>query len=162
MQLKSAYATITTMNGELKLYEAAYLISPAKSEEEARGFQDAVKNFLLNLGGLIEENGSVLKRRLYYPIKKVREAYFAHFKFLAEPEKLSELRKKLEEKDVLRYLLVETKRIPQRIFKPHVFKAMPTEQVSPEAKIEPKIAEPAANIEEIDKKLEEILGPTNN
>lgn len=134
------------------------MISPAKSEEEARNFQDALKNFLLNLGGLIEENGSVLKRRLYYPIKKVREAHFAHFKFLAEPEKLSELRKQLEEKDVLRYLLIETKRIPQRIFKPRVFKAVPAEQVLQETKIEPKIAEPATNIEEIDKKLEELLG----
>lgn len=134
------------------------MISPAKSEEEAKNFQDTLKNFLLSLGGLVEENGSVLKRRLYYPVKKVREAHFAHFKFLAEPEKLSELRKKLEEKDVLRYLLIETKRIPQRIFKPRVFKAVPAEHVLQETKIEPKIAEPAANIEEIDKKLEELLG----
>ena len=81
------------MDKELKLYEAAYLISPAKSEDEAKGFQDALKNCLTGIGGLIEENGSVLKRRLYYPIKKVMEAYFAHFKFLAEPEKLSELKK---------------------------------------------------------------------
>lgn len=149
------------MEKDLKLYEASYLISPAKSEEEARGFHDALKNYLPDLGGLIEENGAVLKRRLYYPIKKMREAYFAHFKFMVEPEKLVELRKKLDAKDVLRYLLVETRRVPQRVFRPRVFKSVMIEGApinKIDNKAETKPIEPAANIEEIDKRLEEILG----
>ena len=149
------------MEKDLKLYEAAYLISPARSEEEAKSFHDALKNYLPDLGGLIEENGAVLKRRLFYPIKKMREAYFAHFKFMVEPEKLLELRKKLDVKDVLRYLLVETKRVPQRVFRPRVFKSTTIENVpidKIEKKVETKPIEPAANIEEIDKRLEEILG----
>ena len=149
------------MEKDLKLYEAAYLISPARSEEEAKSFHDALKNYLPDLGGLIEENGAVLKRRLFYPIKKMREAYFAHFKFMVEPEKLSELKKKLDVKDVLRYLLVETKRVPQRVFRPRVFKSTTIENAPVdkiEKIVEAKPVEPAANIEEIDKRLEEILG----
>jgi len=154
-------ANIIPMDKELKLYEASYLISPAKSDEEARNFHETLKNRLPDLGGLIEENGAVIKRKLYYPIKKMKEAYLAHFKFMLEPEKLAELKKKLEEKDVLRYLLVETKRIPQRIFRPRVFKAPAMETVpagKAAEKIEMKPLEPAADIEAIDKQLEEILG----
>jgi ribosomal protein S6 len=144
---------------EVKLYEVAYLISPSKSEEEAKFFHEALKNSIPSLGGLVEENGSVIKRRLYYPIKKIKEAYFAHFKFLINPKTLVDLKKKLEEKDVLRYLLVETKRVPQRVYKPRVFKsASANETVTPKTSSESAIVEPAINVEEIDKKLEEILG----
>ena len=142
------------------------MVSPAFSEEEARNFHDTIKNALSGLGGLIEENGSVLKKRLAYPIKKMREAYLANFKFMLEPEKLEVLKQKLGVKDVLRYSLVQTKRVPQRIMRPRIFKAVPLEKISVEKKIEVKPMEPrlteegheAANIAEIDKKLEEILG----
>ena len=166
LNLKYSHATISTMDKSQTLYEVAYLISPAYSDEEAQNFQQLLKSGLQSLGGMIDNEGEVIKRRLFYPIKKMAEAYLASFRFLIAPEKISALKSKLNSKEVLRFLIVETKRQPARIYRPRIAKIPGAETmiVPMERKIKqtetaaPKPIEPAANIEEIDKKLEEILG----
>lgn len=155
------------MDKDQKLYEITYLVSPAYSEEEAQAFQQSLKNEVKNLGGLIDDEGGILKRRLSYPIKKMPEAYVASFRFLLASEKISELETKLAVPQVLRFLIVHTKRQPPRVARaPRIGKIIPERPVleyniksapqAPETK--QPVLEPAANIEEIDKKLEEILG----
>lgn len=162
------------MEKELKLYEVSYLINPALSEEDARNFQQEIKNSLQSFGGLIDSDGGVIKKRLGYPIKKVTECHLAHFKFMLEAGRVAEFKKEFASKNVLRCLLVETKRIQQQFVRP---RRIPLEaQTKPEAANKPPPAAqakspqqdttipsmPAVNIEEIDKRLEEILGPTND
>lgn len=165
------------MDKDNQLYEVAYLISPAYSEEEARNFQQSLKNHVQSFGGLIDHEGEILKRRLFYQIKKMAEAYLANFMFLLAPDKIGDLTAKLNSKEILRFLLVQTKRQPARTYRQRIahlpgeqekisgLEKMPTVSTikkvrGPEApaRIEPQKLEPAANIEEIDKKLEEILG----
>lgn len=143
-----------------KLYEAAYLISPAYSEEEAQNFQQILKNHVQSLGGLIDQEGEIVKRRISYPIRKMTEAYLASFRFILAPEKLNDFQSQLNTKEVLRYLLVLTKRMQPRPIRTRPINMLAQEKVFSEKKIavpSPQL-QPAANIEEIDKKLEEILG----
>ena len=152
------------MDKNQKLYEITFLVSPSYSEEEAQAFQQSLKNEVKSLGGLVDDEGGVLKRRLSYPIKKMSEAHVASFRFLLASEKIQELETKLAVPQVLRFLVVNTKRQPPRVARaPRIGKIIPEHPVleynaksAPEAK--QSVLEPAANIEEIDKKLEEILG----
>ena len=164
MSLKFRCVTIKPVDKDQKLYEITYLVSPAYSEEEAQAFQQSLKNEVKDLGGLVDDEGGVLKRRLSYPIKKMPEAHVASFRFLLASEKIHGLEAKLAVPQVLRFLVVHTKRQPPRVARaPRIGKTILEHPVleynaksAPEVK-QPTL-EPAANIEEIDKKLEEILG----
>lgn len=170
------------MEQDRRLYEMACLISPAYSEEEARAFQQSLKNDVQNMGGLIDPaaggEGSVIKRRLSHQVKKMTEAYLGSFRFLLSAEKISELKFRLNVPQVLRFILVQTKPQPVRIYRPR--QARPLDGQEPiaarrnivrerKAEVAPQISEPAlpkqippeqpaADIAEIDKRLEEILG----
>ncbi|QQG42494.1 MAG: 30S ribosomal protein S6 [Candidatus Giovannonibacteria bacterium] len=151
------------MDKSQNLYEIAYLVSPAYSAEEAQNFQQTVKNHVQALGGFIDHEGELLKRRLFYPIKKMAEAYAAGFRFTLGPEKIGELESRLKAPQVLRSMIVHTKRQPARTFRPRIEKVSDAERPKLKHAIavpkpeQPKL-ESAADIEEIDKKLEEILG----
>ena len=163
MKLKRACANIISMDKDHQLYEVAYLVSPAYSEEEAQNFQQTLKNLVQSAGGLIDQEGEVIKRRLAYPIKKMREAHLGNFRFLLSAEKIAELDNKLKtSKEVLRHLLVHTKRQPPRTIRTQALKPSLTLPAERPAKLykteETSPQEPASDIAEIDKKLEEILG----
>ena len=163
LNLKYRRANIIPMSNEQNLYEAAYLISPAYSEEEARNFQQTLKNLVQSGGGFIDQEGGVEKRRLAYPIKKMREAHLGSFRFLLSGDKIAEIDGKLKtSKEVLRHLLVHTKRQPPRTIRTQVIKPIILDEPEistkkPDAK-PAETREPASDIAEIDKKLEEILG----
>ena len=141
------------MDKSQTLYEVAYLISPAYSEEEARSFHQSIKNKAQGAGGLIERDLDVVKRRLAHPIKKMAEAHLASFLMTLGSDKLDEFKSALTSKEVLRYMLSRGKRQPVRLpYKPRL--KPQAEKISTAA----ADAQPASNIAEIDKKLEEILG----
>ena len=140
------------MDKSQTLYDVAYLISPAYSEEEARSFHQSIKNKAQSAGGLIEREGDVAKRRLAHPIKKMTEGYLASFLMVLDSGKLTEFKSALSSKEVLRYILSHGNRQPARLpYKPRL--KPQTDKVPIAAG-----AQPASNIAEIDKKLEEILG----
>lgn len=151
------------MDKDRKLYEITFLISPAYSEEEAKAFQQSLKNEVKRLDGIIDDEGGVLKHRLSYPIKKMPEAYVASFRFLLASEKILKLEIKLAVPQVLRFLIVHTKRQPTRAARaPRIGKIIPEKPVLEynikNAPQSPNLETTSNNIEEIDKKLEEILG----
>ncbi len=145
------------MDSEKQLYEVAYLITPSFTEEEAQNFHQTIKNEVQSLGGLIDEEGGVAKRRLSYAIKKMREAYLASCRFHLDPQKIKTLETKMEVPTILRFIMIKTKRLPQRHISTRPFKATLSPENTVDASLTPKET-PAANIAEIDKKLEEILG----
>ena len=131
-------------------------------------------------------DGDVIKRWLSHPVKKMTEAYLGSFRFLLSAEKISELKSKLNVPQVLRFILVHTKPQPARAYRPRPAR-LPARQLAggPDGQepitaqggavsarktvIAPQTNEPAspkqmppgqaaADIEEIDKRLEEILG----
>lgn len=159
LNLKFSRATIPPMEQESKkqLYEMGYLAIPSFTEGEAQDFHQKIKNEVQSFGALIEDEGRIEKIRLSYPIKKLGEAYLGNLKFVLNPEKTNGLDSKIKEKtQILRILRTKTVRPQQKQINTKPFSMAPT-FISPSQK-EIKKEEPAANIEEIDKRLEEILG----
>lgn len=125
----------------MKYYQLTYLISPELSEGEIKKIEQDILNLLKKEEGVFDKLDSPLKRSLFYPIKKFKEAFLGSCYFFLEPERLKNFEKKLKEKkEILRYLILSEK-LPKKI---------------PTAK---KIVKPKkVEIKELDKKLEEILG----
>lgn len=141
-----------------QLYEMAFLANPSMLEEEAKDFHQKTKNQALGFGALIEDEGRIEKIRLSYPIKKQLEANLGSFKFILDPAKIDELNSKIKaENQILRVLCLKTIKPPQRQISTKPFVAPQTFFATQTPK-EIKKEEPAISVEEIDKKLEEILG----
>ncbi|MEK7560238.1 MAG: 30S ribosomal protein S6 [Patescibacteria group bacterium] len=144
-----------------QLYEIGFLGHPSLLEEEAKDFHQKIKNEAQKLGALIEDEGRIEKIRLSFPIKKQLEAHLGNFKFELEPGKIEEFNSNIKaENKILRFICIKTLRFQQRQISTKPFR-QPTE-IKPLpnwSAVAPLPKEtPAANIEEIDKKLEEILG----
>ncbi len=139
----------------MKIYELTYLISPEISEEELKNFAPKISELLKNEGGEILEEMTPIKKRLFSPVKKQRQAYAISLSFNLEPEKLENFLKLMKaEPQILRFL-VSTKKLP-RFKKALEIKERP--KITAE-KIEKKpTQEKKVEIEEIEKKLAEILG----
>ena len=148
------------MEKDSQLYEITYLISPALTDEEALHFHQTTKNSILDLGGLIETEGDVKKQRLAYSIAKMTDAYVAWCRFTLTSDKVAALQTKMTQPNVLRFLIVHTKPIPVRQAQGRIIGkgSMVTEGAAPKAAKQKDPEQPAVNMEEIDKKLEEILG----
>lgn len=148
------------MDKETQLYEIAYLIKPAITEDEARDFHQSIKSRAQELGGLIDHEGEVYKRKLSYLIKKMMEAYVAHFRVILPKTKTGSLKLLFEQESILRFLIVHTERVIPRVMPiGRTIKTPRTETKQSQQPVMPKalpIDEGA--IKEIDKKLEEILG----
>ena len=157
----------------------AYLLSPNISEEEVLGYDQKITSFISQLDGEIIEAKPSKKIKLAYQIKKNSHAYFGLVNFLAFPEKIGEIEKKLKfEEKLLRYLIVfldkkaeaaKKSALPpfaEEEKKPAAFRAgakymIPETKISarkPAEAAEKKPEDRQASLEEIEKKLEKILG----
>lgn len=128
------------------LYELSYA-TKANSPEEAGLDVEKMRKFLEDKGVIVTDVSRTEKKRLAYPIKKESEAYFGHMKFLPKEDIASELNGFLKsQKNILRMVLVKAVAVEKapRMQKPRK-ERKDTVQV-------------AADVEAIDKKLEEILG----
>lgn len=144
-----------------QLYEMAFLANPSMLEEEAKDFHQKTKNQALGFGALIEDEGRIEKIRLSYPIKKQLEANLGSFKFILDPAKIDELNSKIKaENQILRVLCLKTIKPPQRQISTKPFRPTSFTEIKPAQgwSTSGGKEEPAVSIEEIDKKLEEILG----
>jgi len=130
----------------MKTYELTYLIPPDISEGELKTLQEKINSFIQEEKGILTKMNSPIKKRLFSPIKRRSQAYITTLNFHLEPEKLTNLEKKLKsENQILRYLIL-AKQLPKKV-------EIPTK--IPKKIIRPK---PKVELKEIEKKLEEILG----
>ena len=134
----------------MKHYELTYLISSDLLEEETKSFSEKVVLLIQEAEGIIKNKSIPLRGKLAYPIKKQEEAYLAVLNFQLNPEKLTDLEKKLKsEEQILRYLLLVKK--PAREMKRFARKTTIEKPVSAQSQ------EKKVELKEIEKKLEEIL-----
>lgn len=135
-------------------YELAYLLDPRLTDEEILKWQENFKNFLATeMTGEFKKEVSAKKRKLAYPVKKQSLAYFGSIYFVSQPEKVDLLDKKLKlENNVLRYLILQVDRRKQKELlrreKEILEKVFKKVEIKDKAKVD---------LEELDKKLEEIL-----
>ncbi|KKW29086.1 MAG: 30S ribosomal protein S6 [Parcubacteria group bacterium GW2011_GWB1_52_7] len=154
------------MESEAKRYEISYLVSPNVAEDDVVRVAGIVTRLIEEAKGVVGHINEPKKRRLFYPIRRERFAYFGYTTFRVDPAAASEISKKLKfEKEILRHLIVEEVIIPPRQF---AFRAswQPSEvaagvkREAPRREATPALSleERAKAIESIDKKLDEILG----
>jgi small subunit ribosomal protein S6 len=125
----------------MRYYQLAYLLSPQLGKEEIKKIEDTIIELLKKEGGVFDKSDPPLKRSLFYPIKKFKEAFLGSCYFFLEPGNLKNLKEKLEsEEKILRFLITSEK----------AQKKIPL----PRKEIKPKKVE----LKEFEKKLEELLG----
>jgi len=166
------------MNNENKLYKLTCLISPLFNQEQLGKIVQDIKQGIINSEGSISEEISlndVVKKRIAYPIKKYLEAFYLNINFLLPAQATSKLHQYLDsKKDIIRFLITTrqqskikpvksskkafSSKIVEKI-EPLSIKETPKETVKEKSVPEPIISESKrkAKIEELDKKLEEIL-----
>lgn len=129
---------------KIKYYQLAYLLPPEKSQVELKEIEEKITSFL-DKEGVLDKIEPPLKRTLFYEIKKKKEAYLQSIYFYLRTEKIKDFDKLLKElkreNEILRFLIVAEK-TPKKV--PTKLKKI----------VKPKKVE----IEELEKKLEEILG----
>jgi len=154
------------MDAAIKTYEVAYLISPEVAEDEVFGEAGKITSAIQDAHGLVGHIEEPKQQRLAYPIQKKKAAYFGWTTFTTAKENLPEIEKKLkQEKNIIRYLIVEEVKRPIAPIRPArpagprrvPPKPIESKPITPFIPAAPK-EEDKAKIEELDKKLEEILG----
>lgn len=141
-------------------YELTFIIHPLMEKPEADAAAEKVRNFINELGGSVKSSAVGEKTKLAYPIKKQVFGYYAVQQFELETEKMDELKTKLRlEKDILRHLILiydEKKALaPKAPRKPRAVAPSTAEET--QKSIEKSEKAEKVKIEELDKKLEEIL-----
>lgn len=136
------------------MYELTYILTPLLEKVDLEAAAQKVRGFIDGLGGEAKKEEISEKKKLAYPIKKQLYGFYAVSKFQLEPEKIEQLEKRLRlENDILRFLIVSQKEISARRLKTKITK--PKKPAAETIKAEPKAAR--VKIEELDKKLEELL-----
>mgnify|MGYP001558368077 CR=1 FL=1 len=134
------------MDKDSQLYEIGYILK-ADDEKSAEDFSDSLKEAVVSNHGIVIAGNNPKMRHYAYPINKRRSGYFGWIKFLLNTELLGEIKKYLEKQEIIsRFLLIKLAR--ETLQEPR--KERVPKKIVPEEK--------KVDIEEIDKKLEEILG----
>ncbi len=144
------------MEKETKMYEIGYLLSPLIFEEKLDEEISALRKLIEDRKGFIMNESRAKSQSLAYPVKGFNSAYFGWIKFAASPEVLPEIKISFDNPPIggdkiIRFLIIKTiketavPRLTKKIVKKKIFLERPKEKLG----IKP---------EEIDKKIEELIG----
>jgi len=129
----------------MNFYELAYLISFKLTLEDAKNFSEQIIDWIKKEGGMVDEVRNPKRIKLAYEIKKETEGFLVSLNFHLEPEKLENVVKKMKSEGQILRSLIFVKKAPKEKELPKI----------PKIKKEEKVA-----LEDIEKRLEEILGET--
>ena len=88
-------------------YELMYIIGNSVSETDIPEVIEEVKKYITEFGGNILKHEEIGKKKLSYPIKRIRNAYYVLVQFEGEAEKLFETEKRIQtNQEVIRYLIL--------------------------------------------------------
>lgn len=142
----------------MKTYELTYIITSANASQEAEKTITEVASFIQGKEGMILHSHKTTPQTLSYTIKKQHSGYFATEVFQIAEEKISPLREMLSgQKDILRHIILIKK--PQKEVKNRRIRRPIAQDISSDfVKVaEDKKKGEKVQMEEIDKKLDEIL-----
>jgi len=136
------------METEQKMYEIGYLLSPLVPEEKLDEEIGSLRKLIEDKKGFILNEGRPKIQKLAYPIKKLETAYFGWIKFTADPSSLPEINPPAGGPQIIRFLITE------------IIKSPPAKKIIKKKKTMISGIKEGVKFEEIDKKLEELLGKT--
>lgn len=126
------------------MYELTYIINPNMAEAEVSKLKEEISGFIVSAMGIIHEEKKE-QRKLAYPIKNFNQGIYVSLEFTLDPEKMTDLEKKIKiEKAILRHLIIKKEKIETGT------------AIAPEKKKKEKEKE-KVKIEELDEKLKELL-----
>jgi len=145
------------MEKETKMYEIGYLLSPLILEEKLDEEISALRKLLEDKQGFIMNESRARTQSLAYPVRGFNSAYFGWIKFAASPEVLPEIKISFDNPPIggdkiIRFLILKTIKetaAPRLMKKKVVRKKISLERPKEKLGIKP---------EEIDKKIEELIG----
>ena len=148
------------------VYELGYHVVSTVAVENLPKEVESLKAIVLADGGSLITEGEPKLINLTYSMtksvadakKKFSTAYFGWIKFETKSEKMSEIKKKLDNNpNILRYLLVKTVR-ENTMFTPKLTIRTPNKDEAPKVKKPIKTEETkATSIEELDKTIDELV-----
>ncbi|HWA32286.1 MAG TPA: 30S ribosomal protein S6 [Candidatus Paceibacterota bacterium] len=106
-------------SNEARIYEVGYLLVPDISEEDLPAAYGNLKEMVSSAGGRIIADDAPKMIPLAYSMEKVwknkkskfSSAYFGWVKFETDPEKVADLKKKLElDPNIIRFIMIKTVR----------------------------------------------------
>jgi len=148
---------------EKEFYELAFFLTPQLTDNEVNNVLDELQELIKKEGEIVYVEPIQL-RKLAYSIKKMTEGHFGFLQFKYSKEKISDLKSLIDKNsNFLRYLLIKLDPKEDIIYtsepeekKPLSFKK-PKEPKTQEAIRTKKEEEKEISLEELEKKLEEIL-----
>lgn len=154
----------------MKEYELMYIV-PAKLEKaKQEAIITRVSGYIEKFGGIVQDHELWMVRKLSYAINHIRQGAYILGHFSIDPAKLYEFEREMRlDEDIVRHLVVvfddhlkmmakkmkQTKALPQQVREEREEKVAPN-SVATEPKEEVDLEE-QVSMEELDKKLEEIL-----
>jgi len=167
-------------------YELLYIVPTQYTDEEIVGIQTKISELVEKFGGKVLRNDSLGKIRLAYSIKKIRHGTYVLVHFNGEPSEIQELDRQLKlAEEVLRHTIVmreddalekeyqissyvaplseearaQKKEMPRTTFSAPVSTPVTTtvKEIAPPTPSATSTEESKMSIEELDKKLDEIL-----
>jgi len=138
------------------MYELTYIISLLSVEGETSPVAEKVRAQIKELGGEAKKEYISEKKKLAFEIKKQNQGFYATVVFEMEPEKIDELNNFLRlNNDILRHMIINqaelrTEKVSK---KPARIKSADSEVIAGETASKTG----KVKIEELDKKLEELL-----
>lgn len=149
------------MEGEniKNLYELTFWISPDFKDDEARNYFEKIKIYIQDLNGEIKKEINLVKNKLAYKINKKNYGYLGTLYFYLDPNNIKELEKKLKsEINILRFLIIKTTKHHLKLLEEAKAPILKTKTKSAEKIKTSEGTKTKMKLEELDKKLEEILG----
>ncbi|MCX6755070.1 MAG: 30S ribosomal protein S6 [Candidatus Nomurabacteria bacterium] len=154
--------------GDARVYEVGYLLSNAIEEGDVAAEYGNLKELVSSLGGEIISDEMPKDIELAYTIEKVianikhkfNNAYFGWVKFAMDPEKVLELKKKLDlDVKIVRFLILKTVRentVATKKFARATEGGAVTKKYTPKIRAEGEEV-PEINKEEIDKEIDAMI-----
>ncbi len=91
----------------MREYELIYIVRPDVEEEALEEISKKVDQVVTGNGGQVTEVKPWGKRRLAYPIQKLKEGYYVLNRIQLEPQMLKEVERSLTlSEEIIRYLIV--------------------------------------------------------
>jgi len=135
-----------------KNYEIIFIVSGNLSEAEAEKAALNVKNLITQTGGKIFKESSLGRKKFAYPLSHQKHGFYYVYQFTLEASELSKISQelRLNKTEILRFLFTQEQ--------PYQTEVLPVQRIPQIKKIEkPKVAKTKISLEDLDKKLDELL-----
>ena len=142
-------------------YELLYIVPANYTEDELGPLKETVKTLITKAGGTITLEDNLGKKKLVYPIKKAHNGYYLLYEFDLDGKALLKLNTDLKlTSEILRHLIVKQSAFAPNMIeltKENAKKEEREAQKKPKEKKKEEKVDSRIKLEELDKKLDEIL-----